>query len=549
MFESHPQAVLDFLRTQVSGEAARSLADAHARTGRPPAALALESGLLTPSRLFAAVAQHCQCGWIEGIPPAPEPAAVLRLGATRARALDAVPFRLTGEMLEVLVADPFRPHLLADLTRATAMTVRLMLAEPAQVAELLAQAYAAPAAAAIPLAAATAMPAARPVLDAAGVTAWVDGLLLRAVRERASDLHFEPFESHFAVRLRVEGTLRTVETHDPALAVPATSRLKVLADLNIAERRVPQDGRLRITADGRAVDLRISTLPTHFGESVVLRVLDGERSRPGLEELGLPEPIRSEFRAMVERPGGLVLVTGPTGSGKTTTLYGALRFLNTTDRKIVTVEDPVEYELPGVMQVGVNASIGRTFATTLRALLRQDPDVLLVGEIRDEETARVAVQAALTGHLVLATLHTNDAAGAVVRLVDMGVEPYLIASALSGVLAQRLLRRLCPDCCRPDRVTAVELRRLAEETDTAPPPSCHRAEGCASCHGTGYRGRCAVYEWLPVDARLGELVASGAPTQVLRDHARAAGRRSLRAAALEALASGETSVEDVLMYT
>jgi len=377
----------------------------------------------------------------------------------------------------------------------------------------------------------------------------VDDLLVAAVRERASDVHFEPFEDTFVVRFRVDGALRTVATPAPALATPAISRLKVMADLNIAERRVPQDGRLRVEADGRSVALRLSTLPTQFGESVVLRVLDSEAARLGLDDLGLPPSVLTGVLAAIRRPNGLLLVTGPTGSGKTTTLYGALRALNQIERKILTVEDPVEYELEGVMQVGVHPGIGRTFATTLRAMLRQDPDVILVGEIRDEETARVAVQAALTGHLVLATLHTNDAAGAVVRLADMGVEPYLVASALSGVLAQRLVRRLCRTCRVERPVREQERRRLAFDALVELPERSHEARGCAACGTTGYRGRFGVYEWLPITPCLRDLIAEGSPTRLLRDTARAEGMTTLRQAGLRAVCEGETTIDEVLLYT
>jgi type II secretory ATPase GspE/PulE/Tfp pilus assembly ATPase PilB-like protein len=376
----------------------------------------------------------------------------------------------------------------------------------------------------------------------------VDAWLHQAVRERASDLHVEPFEDVLTVRLRVDGTLREIARPSASVAVAAISRLKVLADLNIAERRVPQDGRLRLEVDGRSVDLRVSTLPTCHGESVVLRVLDGEASRRGLEELGLPGPVLAGLNAAIARPNGLVLVTGPTGSGKTTTLYGALRALNTPDRKLITVEDPVEYDLEGVMQVGVHPGIGRTFAATLRAMLRQDPDVLLVGEIRDEETARVAVQAALTGHLVLATLHTNDAPGAVARLADMGVERYLIASALAGVLAQRLVRRLCPHCRHARRTSPQELHRASIAGGEAP-AICHEAAGCPQCEKIGYKGRLGLHEWLPVTPALRDLIADGAPSFALREAARETGLITLREAGLRAIAAGETSFDEILMHT
>jgi type IV pilus assembly protein PilB len=326
--------------------------------------------------------------------------------------------------------------------------------------------------------------------DAEPVVALVDSLLHRAVRDRASDLHFEPAGDALQVRLRVDGVLALLPPVPAGLEAAVVSRLKVLANLDLAEHRLPQDGRIRFAADGRAVDLRISTLPTWCGESVVLRVLDPGAVQTGLDELGLPPDILAGFSGAIARPHGLVLVTGPTGAGKTTTLYAALRRLNRPDVRIITVEDPVEYEIEGVMQVTVNPAAGLGFGPALRALLRQDPDVIMVGEIRDEETARTAVQAALTGHLVLSTLHTNDAVGAVTRLIDLGIEPYLVAAALEGVLAQRLVRHLDP--------------------------------------ATGeLRGRTGVFEWMPVDEGWRDLVAVGTSGSALRQHCLAQGLRPL----------------------
>ena len=281
------------------------------------------------------------------------------------------------------------------------------------------------------------------------VVRFLNGVLERAVRDGASDIHFEPFEREFKVRCRIDGALREFPAPSPGLALPVASRLKVLAGLDIAERRVPQDGRIRLKIDGREVDLRISTLPTQFGESMVLRVLDQAVAPLDLARLGLPADIEQGVREVVGRPGGLFLVTGPTGSGKTTTLYGCLGMLNTPDAKILTAEDPVEYEIDGLVQLPVNPAIGLSFGTALRSFLRQDPDAIMVGEIRDLETAQIAVQAALTGHFVLGTLHTNDAPSAVTRLLDMGIEPYLVCSTLEAVLAQRLVRKICPDCREP----------------------------------------------------------------------------------------------------
>jgi type IV pilus assembly protein PilB len=321
-----------------------------------------------------------------------------------------------------------------------------------------------------------------------------------------------------------------------------------MANLNIAEQRLPQDGRIKLMCDGRSVEMRVSSLPTQFGESVVLRILDQAAGRLELDALGLPEPMRRDVTDIIQRPNGIFLVTGPTGSGKTTTLYGCLKALHSVEAKLLTVEDPVEYELEGVMQVPVNLSVGLTFARALRAMLRQDPDIVLVGEIRDLETASTAIQAALTGHLVLSTLHTNDAPGAVTRLADLGIEPYLLASTLQGVLAQRLVRRLCPTCKVAVGPAAAELQQLGVEAAVLSGRSVYGPVGCPACHHTGYLGRLGLFELLRMSDSLREMVALGVPLSQLRQHALAHGMTSLRTAGVEAILTGQTTVAEVLNY-
>lgn len=555
MFESNPQAVLEFLRAQRLPAAAYAhLENEHLQTGRAPAALATEAGLFTRPALLRAVAGYFGYPYVSEPAGEPDPKALRLLEGEQARRCVAVPWKVGDTSVTVWIADPFQPRLTDELEGALGLPVDLCLADAGDIQQLLHRHYGEgegrkKSPEPLPTLSRTQPTVELSESKAGDVIRMVDEWLTQAVIEGASDIHFEPFEHTFVVRFRVDGALRVVATPRQELATPAISRLKVMADLNIAERRVPQDGRLRIDASGRSVALRLSTLPTQFGESVVLRVLDGEAARLGLDELGLPPAILAGFSAAIHRPNGLLLVTGPTGSGKTTTLYAALRALNEIQRKILTVEDPVEYEMEGVMQVGVHPGIGRTFAATLRAMLRQDPDVLLVGEIRDEETARVAVQAALTGHLVLATLHTNDAAGAVVRLADMGVEPYLIASALSGVLAQRLVRRLCPVCCVERPISKHEAGRLSFDAVEDMPDRCQETRGCASCGATGFRGRFGLYEWLPVTPRMKDLIADGASSRELREIARSEGLRTLRQAGLDAVRNGATAVDEVLLYT
>ncbi len=381
----------------------------------------------------------------------------------------------------------------------------------------------------------------------APVVKLVNLLLLEALEARASDVHLEGYADGLRVRYRVDGVLQEAPTPPVDLKAAIVSRLKIMADLDIAERRVPQDGRIRLKLQDRQVDVRVSTVPTLHGESVVLRLLDKERGRIALEDLGMAEDTLRVFSDAIARPHGIVLATGPTGSGKTTTLYAAVDRIRTGREKILTVEDPVEYDLPGVAQVPVNEKVGVTFATALRALLRQDPDVMLVGEIRDEETAEIATHAALTGHLVLSTLHTNDAAGAVTRLMDLGVAPYLVASTVEAVLAQRLVRRVCESCARetaPDRAMLDAFGARPEEL-----PMVRRGAGCAACRGTGFRGRVGIYELLALDDRVRTELLGRRGAGELRRLAAEQGMRSLRDDGLRLVRAGKTTPEEVLRAT
>ena len=380
----------------------------------------------------------------------------------------------------------------------------------------------------------------------APVVKIVNLLLLEALDTRASDVHLESYQNGLRVRYRVDGVLQDAIAPPPRLAAAVVSRLKIMAELDIAERRVPQDGRIRLRMHDRQVDVRVSTLPTLHGESVVLRLLDKESGRIDLEALGMGPDTLVRFDKVIARPHGIVLSTGPTGSGKTTTLYAAVDRIRTGREKILTVEDPVEYELPGVPQVPVNEKVGLTFANALRALLRQDPDVMLVGEIRDQETADIATHAALTGHLVLSTLHTNDAATALTRLVDLGIEPYLVASTVEAVLAQRLVRRICDSCRRPVELTAEQRSALGDAASEL--GEVWEGEGCEQCRGTGYSGRTGIYELLVMEpeireAVLGDTTISAGRLQVL---AREAGMKLLREDGLRVVAEGLTTVEEVL---
>jgi general secretion pathway protein E len=382
--------------------------------------------------------------------------------------------------------------------------------------------------------------------DDAPIIRLINLVFMQALREGASDIHIEPFESRSLVRFRVDGVLKDVFEPPRALHGALASRIKVMADLDIAEKRLPQDGRISVRLGGQAIDVRVSTLPTGHGERVVLRLLAKNVEFLQLEALGMSAGVLARIDAMIREPHGIVLVTGPTGSGKTTTLYAALSRMDHTELNIMTVEDPIEYDLDGVGQTQVNARVDMSFARALRAILRQDPDVILIGEIRDLETAQIAVQASLTGHMVIATLHTNDAASAVTRLADMGIEPFLLGSSLIGVLAQRLVRRLCPHCKVPYTPSAQEWSVL----DTSPPPATvYRAAGCEHCNQSGYRGRTGVYELLTIDDPLRRLIHDNAGEHLIRQHAESHGMQRLRQDGLRWILSGETSVEEVLRVT
>ncbi|HUF19932.1 MAG TPA: type II secretion system ATPase GspE [Burkholderiales bacterium] len=382
--------------------------------------------------------------------------------------------------------------------------------------------------------------------DDAPVIRLINALFTQALRDGASDIHIEPFETRSVVRLRVDGTLRDLIEPARALHGAIVSRVKIMAQLDIAEKRLPQDGRITLRVAGRPVDVRVSTIPTGHGERAVLRLLDKQAGRLDLTRLGMDDATLAQMDRLIREPHGIVLVTGPTGSGKTTTLYAALSRLDAASLNIMTVEDPIEYDLDGISQTQVNARIEMSFARALRTILRQDPDVVMIGEIRDLETAQIAVQASLTGHLVFATLHTNDAVSAVTRLVDMGVEPFLLASSLIGVGAQRLVRRLCMECRKPFTADAAQLRALGlKPTDG----TLYSAQGCPACNGSGYRGRTGIYELLTVDDDLRRLIHDRASEQRLREYAVSRGMRSLRDDGMRWAAQGLISLEEVVRVT
>ncbi len=385
--------------------------------------------------------------------------------------------------------------------------------------------------------------------ESAPVRKLLNMVLLLAIKDHASDIHLEPFETEFKIRIKSDGVLYEMVPPPAHLAFAITTRVKVMANLDIAERRLPQDGRIELNVAGHSVDLRVSVLPTMFGESVVMRVLDRGVVNLDLGAIGMnPETLRG-FRDLIEKPNGIVLVTGPTGSGKTTTLYSALSELNRMEDKLITTEDPVEYDIDGIVQVPIDASIGNTFASALRAILRQDPDVILVGEIRDTETAEIAVQASLTGHMVFSTLHTNDAPSTITRLRDMGVPPFMITATVEGILAQRLVRRICPKCkeeTRPNNDMLAELRLSAAEVASK---RFFRGRGCQNCNNSGYRGRVGLFELMVMNDEIRDMIMRNASTDEIRERARNYGMVALRDAGMEAAFAGTTTVEEVVRET
>jgi type IV pilus assembly protein PilB len=524
MFATHDSAIEQLLRRHgLITPAQLELLRQEARVlGRPLAQGAVASGLVRRETLLQHVAHDCGCAFLAQLPAEIPASTTAGIPSELAQRHGILPWRADAATVDVLVADPFDLEMRDALAFTIEREVRYFAGDPDDIWARMHRSYGTGRAEEETAAAELSEKDIETMAGAESIVAYVDDVLGRAVRERASDIHFEPFEREFKLRLRIDGVLHELPSPPRHLAQPILSRVKVLAGLNITERRVAQDGRLKLTTDGRRIDLRVSTLPTEFGESVVLRILDQSAVQLDLAELGLPAAVLAGLRDVLRRPNGIFIVTGPTGCGKTTTLYSGLRFINTADLKLLTVEDPVEYEIEGIMQVPVNPAAGLTFAAALRSFLRQDPDVMMVGEIRDLETAQIAIQAALTGHLVLTTLHTNDAAGAITRLIDMGVEPFLLASTLEAVLAQRLVRRVCGDCT---------------------------GKGCPQCNQSGYRGRLGIFEYLPMNDELRELVAARGPVEQLRQKAVEQGMRPLREDGMRAVERRWTTTEEVLKFT
>ena len=530
--------------------------------GKTIAQAMVDSGFVDESGFYRTIAEALGTEYVD-LAETKIPAAVLKLiPSGLARLHRALPIGLSGNTLRIALADPLSPTAAEDLRFALGKDVEVVVAPVDQIEERIKEHYGTDTASMdevlkqlgeagemLQIRGDESAAAVEAEANATPIIRFVDLILYQAIQDRASDIHFEPFENEFKIRYRVDGALYEMSPPPRHLALPVISRVKVMASMNIAERRLPQDGRIQKNIAGRHVDLRVSTLPTQFGESVVLRVLDRSTVNLDLEMLGMPDYIHSYLLELINRPNGIFIATGPTGSGKTTTLYSCLRKINTIDSKLLTAEEPVEYDLEGIVQVPVNEAIGLSFARVLRAFLRQDPDRIMIGETRDLETAQIAIQASLTGHLVFTTLHTNDAPGAVTRLIDMGVEPFLISATLEAVLGQRLLRSICPNCRAAYKPNDSLLAQLELSKRDIGERQFFYGKGCDSCNQTGYKGRKGIYELMKITDPVRELINERAPTVVLKEKAVELGMVTLRQDGLRSVFAGDTTIEEVLKYT
>ena len=530
----------------------------------------VDSGYLDDDTIIQILCDHLGCESMDLNDALITPDLIEQLPAELAKQHQCVPVSFFEPTLQLAFVDPLNPAALDEIGFTTGFDVQVVVANPAQVTEALKEHYGQD-----EVDAAASGEALTDILkefgdkaldeedvnkvdiesfdvsgDEKDIAAFVDAVLVTAINDRASDIHFEPFENEFKIRARVDGALYELTSPPQSLAPNIVGRIKVMAALKPDERRRPQDGRIpRTMPDGRKIDLRVSCLPTQFGESVVLRVLDRTAITLDLDVLGFPDQMLSKMKDIIKTPNGIFIVTGPTGSGKTTTLYSALAEVNGIGEKILSVEDPVEFDIEGIMQVPVNSQVGMTFQSGLKAFLRQDPDIIMVGEMRDLETAQISIQAALTGHLVLSTLHTNDASGAVTRLLDMGVEPFLISSSLLCVLAQRLIRTICKKCKSPFEPTDNQLQMLNLAPADLGGKEFFYGRGCSSCHDTGYHGRRGIFELLTITDPVRELIDQSAATMVIRQKAVEGGMKTIREDGLRGIYDGDTTVEEVLRYT
>ncbi len=537
-----------------------------AQSGKSVRNIVTDQGLITEDQLLRIMAEYMSSRVINLPATDIPPDTIHRVPASVARMYGVVPVTMTANSVELAIADIIDPQIMDELMFVLTCDVSFVFAREEDLRAYINQFYGDDSAAVSDMLSALESEIdevgegfglsdetnEQGIEEAAGSTPvirFVNLVLYQAVNARASDIHFEPFEKEFRIRYRVDGALYEMAPPPKRLALPIISRIKVMSGLNIAERRLPQDGRIQLTIGGHPIDLRVSTLPTQFGESVVLRVLDQSTVSLEVESLGMPEDVYRAYTHDILKPNGIIIVTGPTGSGKTTTLYSGLRRINTIERKLLTAEEPVEYDIDGIIQVPVSEHVGNSFAIILRAFLRQDPDVMMIGEIRDIETAQIAVQASLTGHLVFSTLHTNDSAGAVTRLIDMGVEPFLISSTLEAIIGQRLVRCICENCKTPYKPEAEILATLGLSADEVGNRPFYYGAGCSFCNDTGYHGRRGIYEYLSITNPVKHLINESKPTLVIREKAIELGMRTMREDGIRNVLDGNTTVDEVVKYT
>ena len=566
MLDSESQTLKDILigDNLITEEQMKEVEEEQERNGKSRKEVIIDFGILTEADILEAIGRslglEVRSVAVEEDPPRE---VIKMIDGGTARGLGVVPLSFDGTTLNIITRNPLNYQVVDEVRFIVGKDVNQIVVPEAQVEAAIEKFYPIDTATMYDMLAELSLDAeikedevaeqSADQLEAqaneAPIIKFVDAIMYQAIRDKASDIHFEPFEKEFKIRCRIDGALYEMAPPPKNLALPVISRVKIMSGLNISERRRPQDGRIQLKIGGKPIDLRVSTLPTQYGESVVLRVLDRSVVNLDLDALGIRPENLAKIRDIIQMPNGIFIVTGPTGSGKTTTLYSALKEINKTEDKILTAEDPVEYDLEGIIQLPINEGIGMTFGRALRAFLRQDPDIIMLGEIRDLESARMAVEASLTGHFVFSTLHTNDAAGTVTRLIDMGVEPFLITSSLQGVVGQRLIRRICPRCKASFVPTDEDLALLGLDRADVGDNKFYYGKGCQNCNNTGYKGRKALTEMFVMHSQLIDLVLQSSPTVVLRDKARELGMITMREDGIQSVLNGETTMEEVLRYT
>lgn len=549
----------------LSTEQMVDIAEEHAESGKSYRNIVIDLGLVDEDQVLEVMAGYLGTH-VVNLPAIDIPVEIIRrVPASVARMYNVVPVSMTDTSVELAVYDIVNPEVMDELMFVLTCDVSFVLAREADVRACVNQFYGDDSAAVNDMLSALEGEIEdagdlalgddvdeQGIEEAAGATPvirFVNLVLYQAVNDRASDIHFEPFEKEFRIRYRVDGALYEMAPPPRRLALPLISRIKVMSGLNIAERRLPQDGRIQLTIGGRPIDLRVSTLPTQFGESVVLRVLDQSNVSLSIENLGMPDDVYEKFITDIKKPNGIIIVTGPTGSGKTTTLYSGLKRVNAIENKLLTAEEPVEYDVDGIIQVPVQERTGNTFANVLRAFLRQDPDIMMIGEIRDVETGQIAVQASLTGHLVFSTLHTNDAAGAITRLIDMGVEPFLVSATMEAIVGQRLIRTICEKCKTPFQPEEEALDILNLSANAVGDRPFFYGTGCSFCNDTGYHGRRGIYEYLSITDPIRQLINERQPTLVIREKAIELGMTTMREHGIQCLLDGYTTIDEIAKYT